>query len=316
MASAAEVDFGFRLLLGRPPDAAELAAWQAAATDQLRPALMATDAFRDALPADAIRMPPGRPPPQITVDVDPATAAVLLARVQARWAQLGHERPHWSTNAQDDFLPGRIDSHRDAFAATGSYDCQLLLATLARHGLAPAALPRACDYGCGVGRVTVPMAAHFAAVTGCDVSAPHLALARRATGASVRYTLVTVDGFGMHEPFDLWFSLLTLQHNPPPVAALILRRMFRLLAPGGVAVFQVPTDRLGYRFDPADAASDVSARGDELLEIHVLPQPYVFALASEAGCVPLEVREDLLIWPPTRCTSNTFVFRKPAHRPA
>ncbi len=308
MATAAEVDLAFRLLLGRPANPHELATWQNAATSQLRPALMATEAFHDALPADAVRMPPGRPAPAVVVDVDSTTADALLRRVQARWEQLGRDRPHWSTNARDDFLPDRIAAHRAEFAATGQHDLAELLATLVRHGITPADLPRACDYGCGVGRVTAAMAGCFAAVTGCDVSAPHLALARQTTGARVRYALVTSDGFGLHEPFDLWFSTLTLQHNPPPVIALILRRMFALLAPGGVAVFQVPTDRLGYGFDPASYL----ASAGEMLEVHVLPQPAVFAMAHEAGCVPLEVREDLLIWPPTRCTSNTFVFRKAA----
>ena len=161
--------------------------------------------------------------------------------------------------------------------------------------------------------MTRPLSNVFRHVTGCDVSPPHLTLARMATGAKVNYALVGVPDFGMTTQFDLWFSTLTLQHNPPPVITMILRRMFALLAPGGVAVFQLPTDRVGYQFDPVSYLA--SPQGPSPMEIHALPQAVVFALAAEAGCVPLEVREDGLVWPPTLCLSNTFIFVKRSSPP-
>ncbi len=208
-----------------------------------------------------------------------------------------------------EFAPENIGANLGLFEASGDGDVAALLALLARHGLTPERLPRVVDFGCGVGRMTRPLARVFRHVTGCDVSPPHLALARDATGAGVNYALVGVPDFGMTAPFDLWFSTLTLQHNPPPVITVMLRRMFALLAPGGVAVFQLPTDRIGYGFDPA--AYLAAPPGPEPMEIHVLPQAVVFALAAEAGCVAVEVREDGLVWPPTLCLSNTFVFAKP-----
>ena len=311
MASAAEVDLAFRLLLGRSPAAAELADWIAAPVDELRDRLMATDAFRAALPLHAVRPPMG-PASDIAWLVPQATAAALLDRVRARWTRLGQERPHWSVNAREEFQPQRITSNLDDFAATGQADLAILLACLARHGVAPAALPRALDFGCGVGRVTAAMAGVFAHVSGCDVSESHLTLAReRCPG--VGFALVQPPGFGMDAPFDLWFSLLTLQHNPPPLIALILARMFARLSPGGIAVFQLPTWRAGYAFD-ADTYLAKPEPADPI-EIHVLPQPVVFALGHEAGCVPLEVQEDGAIWPPTACTSDRFVFRKVCPQP-
>ena len=261
------------------------------------------------LPADAVRMPLDLPAQPVVWRADPATETALLARVQAQWTRLGRERPHWSVNARPEFAPDQIEANRATFAASGEGDLAVLLTVLARHGYSPADLPRACDFGCGVGRITAPMRSCFAKVTGCDVSAPHLMLARAAAGAEVMFALVASPDFGMTLPYDLWFSTLTLQHNPPPVIAAILRRAFALLAPGGLAVFQLPTERAGYAFDPATYL----AAPEELdpVEIHLLPQAAVFALAAQAGCVPLEVREDCVIWPPSACISNRFVFFKP-----
>ena len=98
------------------------------------------------------------------------------------------------------------------------------------------------------------------------------------------------------------------------MAALILRRAFALLAPGGVAVFQLPTERVGYRFEPLEYLAAANEPG--ITEIHALPQAVVFALAAEAGCLPLEVREDGMVWPPSACVSNRFVIAKPRKRPA
>ncbi len=308
MADPAQIGTAARLLLGRAASPAEAAQWATIPPDLLRERLMATEAFAAALPADAVRMR-DEPPGPVEWAATPDAAAALLARVQAHWNRLGEERPHWSVATQAEFLPDHIASHREAFAATGMKDVAQLLATLARHGLHPGDLPRAVDFGCGVGRMTGPMTKLFAAVTGCDISPSHLMLARAACGRLARFSLVNAVDFGMAAPFDLWFSTRTLQHNPPPVIALILRRAFALLAPGGVAVFQLPTARVEYvyRMEAALAAPDSA----EDLPIHVLPQSAVFALAHEAGCVALEVLEDSVIWPPTICRSNSFVIRKP-----
>jgi SAM-dependent methyltransferase len=111
--------------------------------------------------------------------------------------------------------------------------------------------------------------------------------------------------FGMAETFDLWFSHIVLQHNPPPVIANVLRRMFSMLAPGGVAIFQVPTYSPGYRFNAEVYLAEPRQKN---IEMHCLPQPVVFKLAAQAGCIPLEVREDLAMGYPW--ISNIFVFRK------
>ena len=39
--------------------------------------------------------------------------------------------------------------------------------------------------------------------------------------------------------FDLFFSMIVLQHNPPPLIALMLEKIAARLRPGGVAVFAV-----------------------------------------------------------------------------
>ena len=223
MATMAEVEQAFHFLLGRPPGVQEANVWVTVRSDELRRELMKTDEFRTALPGDAIRMPLNLPVPQLVWAVDEATATALLARVQAQWIRLGESRPYWSSDMRPEFMPETIEANRALFDASGHGEVETLVAALARYGFSPGQLPRVMDYGCGAGRLTGHLARVFKYVTGCDVSPRHLALARAGTGARVEYALAAMPHFGMTAPFDLWFSTQTLQHNPPPVMALILR---------------------------------------------------------------------------------------------
>ena len=73
-------------------------------------------------------------------------------------------------------------------------------------------------------------------------------------------------------------------------SASLIRSALESLAPGGIAVFQVPTYKLGYRFVAAEHVD--RERPDEPdMEMHCLPQRHVLRIAAETGCRVLEVRE-------------------------
>jgi SAM-dependent methyltransferase len=252
------------------------------------------------------------PPLHVEWQVDGAVAAALLAYVKRTWTRLGQERPHWSVLSSDAFMPDRIAANEAHFFASGAGEVRQLQALLARNGFRPDGFVQVFEFGCGVGRVTPHLAGAFHHVTACDVSDSHMALARdavrRAGLENVSYTLAETADFGMLAPFDLWFSRIVLQHNSPPVIALVLRRALALLAPGGVAVFQVPTYAKNYAFRIEPYLDRIESAGE--IEMHVLPQPVVFAIAAEAGCVALEVLEDGSIGV-ANWQSTTFVFHKP-----
>jgi SAM-dependent methyltransferase len=251
--------------------------------------------------------------PQMLVETvcDESQAARLLDRVATTWEDLGAKKPHWSVLTEDQFMPARIAGNEAAFHASGEHDANRLLAAIRRVGRDPARFERVFDYGCGLGRVANHLAQVFASVTGCDVSASHLELARersRKTGRSnIEYRLSRPPAFGMTEDFDLWYSLLVLQHNPPPVTVMILKRALSALRPDGLAVFQLPTYAPHYRFEVDEyLASKPPASG---IEMHFLPQPALFALIQACSCTVLEVIEDGLAGDPT-WISNSLVVAK------
>jgi len=308
----------YRYLLGREPESDAVVQRHLSrglTASELRQSFLRSAEFRSrSAPPPAPPMPLAPAPIEVESEATEDELAAMLARTGAYWARIGGEAPHWSVLTQDRFRPGRIAGNEAAFHATGEVDRALVRDLLARHGLEPAGLPRLMEFGCGVGRATLALARDFAGVTACDISPAHLALARRAAAArgvsNIAFARTSAARPMPGGHWNLWYSRLVLQHNPPPIIAWLLRVAFRRLAPGGIAIFQVPTHCVGYRFRIADY---LAREGEPGMEMHLLPQAAIFALAAEAGLRVLEVREDthLVSGNPAAWLSNLFVLRRP-----
>lgn len=307
----------YRLLLGREASEREASMWMhVPSVADLRRLFMASDEFQLALARAGIRgrSEPdrlSRDIPSISVEwqTDADAQRRLIEHVTQTWTTVGREEPHWSVLSNDAFKSRNMEQNADRFYESGAFDAGLVTAILARYGLVPGDLPRAVEYGCGVGRVTPHLGKAFPELVGIDISESHLALAGEAVAKNgcknVHLELARAPDFGMSMPFDFWFSYIVLQHNPPPVIAIILKKMFSLLGDGGIAIFQVTTYATGYRFNVSEY---LGAPKTGAIEVHCLPQQVIFRLAHDAGCVPLDVREDSAMRYPW--LSNLFVFQK------
>lgn len=233
------------------------------------------------------------PPMQVDVEATPEQLAALRDRVERSWARMGASEPHWSVLTYERFRADRIADTAPEFYATGERQVALLRAALARAGRDLATLSHAVDLGCGVGRVSAALARAGLGVTAVDVSAAHLDVARAhldAEGLANVETrhLATLDDLGKLPDTDLVFSVIVLQHNPPPLMSEILRRVLARVRPGGLAYVQLPVYRQGYAYDvTADAARRAGG-----MEMHVLPPAQVFRILDESGFRPVEVRSD------------------------
>lgn len=312
----ADVRACYRYILGREAESEEVVRRHlahATTLQQLRAAFLRSPEFRARHP-DVLPLPAAmeRSPIDVEVEAAPDDLAAMLERIAAYWGAIGVEAPHWSVLTQSRYLPGEIERHKGEFYASGQGDARLICSLLAQHGIPAGGVARVVEFGCGVGRVTLALARLFPEVTGCDVSDAHLGIARAEAEArqlgNIAWHRSTIAAPMPDTPCDLWFSRIVLQHNPPPIMAWLLRRAFRSLAPGGVAIFQVPTHARGYRFT---VAADLAARQGLTMEMHALPQRAVFSLAAEAGLELLEVRDDPVVGDPTVYASHIFVLRRP-----
>ena len=124
---------------------------------------------------------------------------------------------------------------------------------------------------------------------------------------NIVFRLCADDPLAELEPCDLFYSTIVFQHNPPVVITRLIRNALSCLKPSGIALFQVPTYQLGYRFKTAEWLASEHAPD---MQMHCLPQARIFELVAEEGCVVLEVREDDWAGPRNRRISNSFVIKK------
>jgi 2-polyprenyl-3-methyl-5-hydroxy-6-metoxy-1,4-benzoquinol methylase len=103
---------------------------------------------------------------------------------------------------------------------------------------------KALDFGCGIGRISQALAAHFAEVHGVDIAPSMIDLARTYNRhpTRCRYVLNQSDDLRLYadETFDLIYSNLVLQHMEPRYSKNYIREFLRTLAPSGLLVFQQP----------------------------------------------------------------------------
>jgi trans-aconitate methyltransferase len=98
----------------------------------------------------------------------------------------------------------------------------------------------AIDFGCGVGRLTRALHEYFPQACGVDISAGMLQKARELTPDCEFREAKDLSSFPAHSA-DLIYSSLVLQHQPDTKnVKRIIQDMLRVLAPGGLLVFQLP----------------------------------------------------------------------------
>jgi 2-polyprenyl-3-methyl-5-hydroxy-6-metoxy-1,4-benzoquinol methylase len=317
-----QVTLAYQLFFGRDPENADVVnnlCQSAQTVKQLRDVFMKSPEFIQRM-GEVLDKPQTirhRHPfhlPQIPVETEAAAEALdqMFERIHQEWEHLGATEPYWSVVTQPQYYQAEFASHSEQFYKSGKYSTDIFLAALRRCGVNPAHLNVCLEVGCGVGRMTCSLAAVFKQLIAADISKHHLDLAEHYLSCkgvlNVEYQhWQTVHAIQALPQLDAIFSVITLQHNPPPVMAWMLKELLGKLRSGGVACIQFPTYRNGYVFE---VERYLHSTPPNTLEMHYLPQQEVFRIMTEAHCHCLEVREDGMVGAEDQMLSNTFLFQK------
>jgi SAM-dependent methyltransferase len=168
-----------------------------------------------------------------------------LEELRKDWDALGRIDPMWAVLTDPERRGRNWDE--ESFFATGREEIAGVMRDLGRLGR-PVRRGRCLDFGCGVGRLTQALAEHFERCDGVDIAPSMLEEARRLNrrGARCVFHLNDTDDLALFPDgtFDLVYSNIVLQHVGPVLAKAYIREFLRLLAPGGLALFQLPSENI------------------------------------------------------------------------
>jgi len=150
------------------------------------------------------------------------------------WQLIGASEPYFGVLTGEEFKRANFDADtRLRFYASGRHQIDSDLAKMQRifgdfH-------PRsALDFGCGVGRLTVPLADVTGDAIGVDVSPGMLAEARLNDGPNVSFVETMPDRL-----FDWVVSHIVLQHIPPERGYAIIQQLLSRISDGGGATIHI-----------------------------------------------------------------------------
>lgn len=168
----------------------------------------------------------------------------MSASTDDDWVQWGERDPYFAVITDPKYRVNQITQEaKKEFFDSGRWHVGYVLDSCRRY-VDPAFAPRrALDFGCGVGRIALPLAEQVEAVVGVDVSPAMLAEAQRNASeqrrGNVEWQLSDDALTAVQGRFDLVHSCITLQHIDVPRGRRLFARMLDLLGDGGAGAIQI-----------------------------------------------------------------------------
>jgi SAM-dependent methyltransferase len=160
------------------------------------------------------------------------------------WRKFGKKDPYYGVLTADRFRRENLDEAAlSDFFASGESHITKILEITRRHVAADLSMNNAVDFGCGVGRLVLPLARRYNHATGIDISEDYIAEAVR---NCQKHGIINADFRESVEQlaserrrFDLAHSSIVFNHIPWSRGQEIIRGLYELLNPGGVMAIQV-----------------------------------------------------------------------------
>jgi SAM-dependent methyltransferase len=219
-----------------------------------------------------------------------------LEELQKHWNAFAKGDPFWAVLTAPDAKNGGW--RPDQFFETGKAEIETLMnSTPALNGVPRR---RALDFGCGVGRLTQALCDHFVECVGVDISAEMLRVAEvfNRHGGRCTYQLNSKNDLSLFADnyFDFIYSNIVLQHMEPKYSSNYIREFVRVLAPGGLIVFQIPAEIVTRPPAPVETLSQLP---DDAFRaaIRVVQSPQTMAPSSEANIIAVVKNVSDVTWP-------------------
>jgi SAM-dependent methyltransferase len=160
------------------------------------------------------------------------------------WNTIAESDPFWGVLSVEDYRGQDLkNEQQERFYNTGQLLVENIMRDIRLHLDKDFAPNRSLDFGCGVGRLLIPIARHTSGeAIGIDIAPNMLALAQRyadqSNAGNVVLLLADDELSSLTGDFDFINSYIVLQHIPPSRGYSIASKLISMLRPKGVGSLQ------------------------------------------------------------------------------
>jgi len=167
------------------------------------------------------------------------------------WEFFGKNDPYWAVLTRDRYRNKAFgQAERQEFFLSGEKHIDWVFSMVQKHfdpGFNPV---KGLDFGCGVGRLLLPMSRRCGSAVGVDVSEGMLKEAEKNCRAEGVKNVSLVKGddncSALKSEFDFINSFIVFQHIPCDRGVKLFERLLQLLSAGGVAAVHLTYSRSFY----------------------------------------------------------------------
>jgi 2-polyprenyl-3-methyl-5-hydroxy-6-metoxy-1,4-benzoquinol methylase len=173
---------------------------------------------------------------------------VIRDNSDASWEKWGNQNPYYAVLTDNKFRRENLSNEaKSEFFESGRVQMERVLAIATRHLGVMDCRQSALDFGCGVGRLLIPLAQVFDHVTGLDISPTMLGITAENCAErgieNVDFVLSDDELTRVKGKFDFIHSYIVLQHVPSHRGEAIIKQMIGRLSPGGILAIHFPLMR-------------------------------------------------------------------------
>ncbi len=230
-----------------------------------------------------------------------------MDKSKENWEYFGKIDPYYAVATFDKFRKENLtESHKDDFFQTGYEHIKKLWDEIEANFGKDFKPRNGLDFGCGVGRLVIPLAERCETVVGVDISESMLEEAvrncesRKTDNIKFQQTDEFIEG---SEKFDFIHSFVVFQHINPVQGEKIVKKLAQSLTTNGIGVLHFvyappPGDRNFWRFKIYRDYPWINKlknifkgnRDEPLMPIYIYELNKIFAVLQENDCHKCLVR--------------------------
>jgi ubiquinone/menaquinone biosynthesis C-methylase UbiE len=225
------------------------------------------------------------------------------------WKYFGKKNPYFGVITHNKYKAESLtdDARREFFSSGEIYIGNIL--NVVRDHLDQSYVPdRALDFGCGVGRLSIPLSKRCSYVCGVDVSESMIAEARKNCieyGISNAEFVTNDDSLTqVRGDFNLVHSYIVFQHIPVRRGEKIVKKMTSLLQENGIGILHLTYHNtatlrskllvIAYKYLPLvlGIRNVLKGRpfGEEMMQMNEYNLNYIAKTLYESGCHKCHIR--------------------------